>query len=161
MRDGPVPLPSTIIYRLTNPYSTILCGSIHKDLLITGCEDSSLISWDLAPNAKKAQAGASKMFDDDPAVIRLGCDDLTNLSTVDNDSKKLPRKSVMRGHSGPVYDVAFTSRGRYLMSVSEDTTMRLWDLSNGVNKAIYQGHSYPIWSVDSDRVGISLVTGTE
>ena len=45
------------------------------------------------------------------------------------------------------------------MSVSEDTTMRLWDLKNGVNKAVYQGHSYPIWSVDSDRVGASVVTG--
>ena len=37
--------------------------------------------------------------------------------------------------------------------------MRLWDLETGINKAMYQGHSYPIWSVDSDRVGINIATG--
>ena len=37
--------------------------------------------------------------------------------------------------------------------------MRLWDLETGINKAMYQGHSYPIWSVDSDRVGVNIATG--
>ena len=74
-------------------------------------------------------------------------------------TEKVQRKSILRGHSGPVYDVSYTAQGRYLMSVSEDTTMRLWDLKSGVNKAIYHGHSYPIWSVDADRVGFNLVTG--
>ena len=178
VREGSTPLPSTTVYRMTNAYSNINCGLISAsgDLLLTGCEDSSLILWDLLPKGSSATpctpgrtptpstsngqqnrdpggggSAGSKPEDFDPSVIRLGCDDVS--------TEKLQKRSILRGHSGPIYDLAFTSQGRYLMSVSEDTTMRLWDLKSGVNKAIYQGHAYPIWSVDTDRVGLSLITG--
>ena len=36
--------------------------------------------------------------------------------------------------------------------------MRLWDVS-GYNVAVYKGHSYPVWSVDVDRIGVNAVTG--
>lgn len=174
VREGPSPLPSVTVYKVTNAYSNIMCGAISEDssLLMTGCEDSSLISWDLAPSAPSSPSQDSTVpsnnvkgkqenslnnlvLDHDPSVINLGCDD--NYAT--DATEKVQRKSILRGHSGPVYDVSYTAQGRYLMSVSEDTTMRLWDLKSGVNKAIYHGHSYPIWSVDTDRVGFNLVTG--
>lgn len=175
VREGPSPLPSVTVYKVTNAYSNIMCGAISEDssLLMTGCEDSSLISWDLAPDLPSSPSQASTVpsnnvkgkqenslnnlvLDHDPSVINLGCDD--NYAT--DATEKVQRKSILRGHSGPVYDVSYTAQGRYLMSVSEDTTMRLWDLKSGVNKAIYHGHSYPIWSVDTDRVGFNLVTGS-
>ena len=93
----------------------------------------------------------------DPSTIRLGCDDDNTLE--DYELHDLKRKSILRGHNGPIYDVTFMPRSKYALSVSEDTTMRLWDLETGINKAMYQGHSYPIWSVDSDRVGINIATG--
>lgn len=152
VREGPSQCPSTTLYRLCNTYSNINCAAISKDssLLLTGCDDSSLITWDLTPISSRSQHGSLGLDSDDPSVIKLGCDD---------PAEKVQRKSILRGHAGPVFDLAFTAKGRYLMSVSEDTTMRLWDLKNGVNKAIYQGHLYPIWSVDADSVGSSLVTG--
>ena len=173
VREGPSPLPSTTVYRVSNAYSSIICGKISEDssLLMTGCDDSSLIAWDLAPSSAAAAANTSTqnndmknngspggghlelLLDHDPSVIKLGCDD-------SDATEKVQKKSILRGHSGPIYDVTYPAGGRYLMSVSEDTTMRLWDLNTGVNKAIYHGHSYPIWSVDTDRVGFSLVTGT-
>ena len=172
VREGPSPLPSVTVYKVTNSYSNVMCAAISEDssLLMTGCEDSSLISWDLAPAPSSSQASAvpsnnvkgkqenslNLVLDHDPSVINLGCDD--NNYAMDA-TEKVQRKSILRGHSGPVYDVSYTAQGRYLMSVSEDTTMRLWDLKSGVNKAIYHGHSYPIWSVDTDRVGFNLVTG--
>jgi len=156
VRDGPTPLPSVTVYKVSNAYSNVICGSISEDssLLVTGCEDSSLIAWDLAPSTPNNDNKVDLVVDHDPSVIKLGCDPDTDAT------EKVQKKSILRGHSGPVYDVSYTARGRYLMSVSEDTTMRLWDLNTGVNKAIYQGHSYPIWSVDTDRVGFSLVTGS-
>ena len=112
------------------------------------------VAWDLAPHPPNNDDKVDVVVDHDPSVIKLGCDPDTDAT------EKVQKKSILRGHSGPVYDLTYTDRGRYLMSVSEDTTMRLWDLNTGVNKAIYHGHSYPIWSVDTDRVGLSLVTGT-
>jgi len=156
VREGPTPAPSVTVYKVSNAYSSVICGSITEDssLLITGCEDSSLIAWDLAPHPPNNDDKVDVVVDHDPSVIKLGCDPDTDAT------EKVQKKSILRGHSGPVYDLTYTDRGRYLMSVSEDTTMRLWDLNTGVNKAIYQGHSYPIWSVDTDRVGFSLVTGS-
>ena len=74
VREGPTPLPSTILYRfankivykwfwltfcqlfvyfsrVTNPYSNLQCATLSSDatMLITGCENASLISWDLLP----------------------------------------------------------------------------------------------------------------
>lgn len=98
VRNGPCPLPSTSIYRLSNSYSHIICGCISSNLLITGCEDSSLILWDLAPNA--AMSSKIKSSNSDPSVIQLGCDS--------SEEELQQRKSILRGHSGPVYDLAYS-----------------------------------------------------
>ena len=38
-------------FRVTNPYSNLQCATLSTDatMLITGCENASLISWDLLP----------------------------------------------------------------------------------------------------------------
>ena len=168
VREGPAPLPSTTLYRVTNPYSNIQCATLSSDatMLVTGCEDSSLITWDLLPRrdsnpdppTPQQQNGPEVNFNysNDPSAIRLGCDDN---NSQDFNQQDLKTKSILRGHSGPIYDATFMPRSNYVLSVSEDTTMRLWDLKSGLNRAIYHGHSYPIWSVDSDRVGVNIATG--
>ena len=128
--------------------------SIAWDLAPTANNNSTTQNNDMKPHDNSEPTGHLELLlDHDPSVIKLGCDD-------SDATEKVQKKSILRGHSGPIYDVTYPAGGRYLMSVSEDTTMRLWDLNTGVNKAIYHGHSYPIWSVDTDRVGLSLVTGT-
>jgi len=168
VREGPTSLPSTILYRVNNSFSNIQCATLSTDasMLVTGCQDSSLISWDLLPPSTPRQStnpnevilSTNSNKNDDPSTIRLGCDDTPDDNN-DTNSQDLKAKTILRGHSGPIYDTAFMPRSNYVLSVSEDTTMRLWDLQSGLNRAIYQGHSYPIWSVDSDRVGVNIVTG--
>lgn len=71
------------------------------------------------------------------------------------------------GHRGPVYGVEFMCGAMdqprepptHLLSVSEDTTMRLWDLKSRSNKAIYHGHSYPVWCLSVDALAINVATG--
>jgi transcription initiation factor TFIID subunit 5 len=58
-----------------------------------------------------------------------------------------------------VYGLAFIPGTDFLISCSEDTTLRAWDCKSGVNKALYRGHTYPVWSVDVDRLGLSIATG--
>ncbi|KAK9509515.1 hypothetical protein O3M35_006818 [Rhynocoris fuscipes] len=53
----------------------------------------------------------------------------------------------LHGHSDAVYDVAFVPNNDYLLSVSFDTTMRLWNLSDFSCPVVYRGHSSPVWSV--------------
>ena len=74
-------------------------------------------------------------------------------------------KKVLLGHSGAVYDVSFIPNKclresrELLLSVSRDKTMRLWNVSENCNVSVYKGHTYPIWSVDVDKLGVNVVTG--
>ena len=76
--------------------------------LVTGCENASILTWDLIP--PKNNLTSTEVTEADPSVIKLGCDDILDLTRT---------KSVLRGHNGPVYDVAFLGP-KYLMSVNNN-----------------------------------------
>jgi transcription initiation factor TFIID subunit 5 len=51
------------------------------------------------------------------------------------------------GHFGPVYSLSFSSDQRWLLSGSEDSTVRLWNVETSSNIVVYKGHQYAIWDV--------------
>lgn len=163
VRDGPSPLPSTCLYKLNNDNSSVTCSVMSNDTrLAASCaEDSSVTLWNMLPPGSDVDGDETAhtmkdwavTTDQDPSAIRLGCDDKTVVMT----SKK---HHVLRAHRGPVYGAAFVPRGQFLVSVSEDTTMRAWQTSNGVNRAVYRGHAYPVWCVDTDQLGVNIATGS-
>ena len=54
---------------------------------------------------------------------------------------------VLLGHYGPVYSTCFDSVGQYMLSASEDTTVRLWHTQRRSSAVCYRGHAYPVWDV--------------
>jgi hypothetical protein len=46
-----------------------------------------------------------------------------------------------RGHTGPVYAVAWSPDSRHIASGGTETTMRVWDASTGANVFTYKGHA--------------------
>ncbi|KAI5185216.1 transcription initiation factor TFIID subunit 5 [Nematocida homosporus] len=52
------------------------------------------------------------------------------------------------GHSGPVYSVKFFKSKRFLLSCSQDTSIRLWSLDTYTEIASYRGHFFPVWDID-------------
>lgn len=84
--------------------------------------------------------------------------------------KKLRKKTdsstiKLIGHSGPVYSLSFdpvpgpSGPPRYLLSSSQDATVRLWSLDTFTNLVAYRGHRDPIWSVEWGPKGIYFATG--
>lgn len=67
------------------------------------------------------------------------------------------------GHSGPVYGVKFISPDgqRLLVSVSQDSTIRIWSLDIFACVSAYKGHVGPIWDIDTAPLGSGpyFVTG--
>lgn len=82
--------------------------------------------------------------------------------------------TLLHGHSGPVYSVAFRHSGDFLLSTSSDSTskiclgsskhylfiscpnilnccpicltsVRLWNTKLNVNLVCYKGHNFPVW----------------
>lgn len=43
-----------------------------------------------------------------------------------------------------VWDLAFTSDGKHMISVSSDKNARLWDVNTGEIVQVFSGHSKPI-----------------
>ena len=53
----------------------------------------------------------------------------------------------LTGHLGWVWDCAFTANSDYLLSVSTDTIIRIWDIATGDLKRPLKGHTKGITSL--------------
>ncbi|HWT79087.1 MAG TPA: hypothetical protein VN648_09835, partial [Candidatus Methylomirabilis sp.] len=49
----------------------------------------------------------------------------------------------LKGHSGNVNSLAWNPDGTRLASISEDTTLRIWDVGTGTALATARGHFGP------------------
>jgi WD40 repeat protein len=63
-------------------------------------------------------------------------------------------------HGNSVSDLAFDSRGRLLATASDNSTARVWRVSDGEPLATMSGHADPVTSVSFSDDGKLLVTGS-
>lgn len=63
--------------------------------------------------------------------------------------------------SGEVFSVAFSPDGKYALSGSKDGTVKLWDISTGMEIRTFKGHSYLVGSVSFSPDGRYALSGSE
>lgn len=51
------------------------------------------------------------------------------------------------GHSGPVYSCVTSFDGQFVLSGSQDGSVRLWSWRHATGLAAYANHSFPVWHV--------------
>ena len=78
----------------------------------------------------------------------------------ENSVQTAPSSRRLIGHSGPVYGVSFAPDNRYIVSSSEDRTVRLWSLDTYTALVVYKGHDRPIWDVKFGPFGHYFATAS-
>lgn len=162
-----------------------------ENFLVGGFEDSSIRLWNLKPSLqswisksdssnssfgmnkgdnksnKEVNANSNVEDNEDGGVninhIHLSGDYIEDVHKRNKiKSRSTDGSSVYRGHSGSVYSCSFTYDSSHMLSASQDSTVRLWDINNRKCKVCYSGHSsYPVWCVDSSPVCDYFSTGSQ
>lgn len=68
---------------------------------------------------------------------------------------------ILSGHIGSVNAAAFSPNGNRLISGSDDTTIRLWDMNAEETYAILRGHTGNVTAVEFSRGMSLIVSGSE
>ncbi|XP_064652586.1 TAF5-like RNA polymerase II p300/CBP-associated factor-associated factor 65 kDa subunit 5L isoform X2 [Lineus longissimus] len=154
VQNGPPCLSSISFYTFINTYQGLSSCTISPDkkVLCGGFEESCIKLWSLTP-----QLFSSRATMVDVAQIHLSGDYL------EEETKKSHYEEMvkMSGHSGAVYKTCFTNDSRYLLSCSEDTTIRLWSMDTHTNIVKYSGHNYPVWDIAISDLGCYFASGSQ
>lgn len=150
VRDGPPGLPSICFYSFLNAYQGLCCASTSSDnkYLCGGFEDSSVRLWKLSPGLFAPVDNS-----DGPSVIHLAADYLKVTEDEEDIKREETECIVLKGHTGCIYQARFSWDSKFILTCSDDTTVRLWDVDKQTNAALYRGHNYPVWDVDTSAVG--------
>ncbi|XP_069024045.1 TAF5-like RNA polymerase II p300/CBP-associated factor-associated factor 65 kDa subunit 5L [Embiotoca jacksoni] len=142
VREGPPSLTTVCFYAFHHTEQMLTGAEVSADsrLLAAGFDSSAVKLWSLRARKLKARPHRA-----DVSRIHLACD---VLEEVDEEDASGSEVKTLRGHSGPVFRTAFLTDSSGMLSCSEDTTIRYWDLGSFTNTALYRGHVYPVWDVD-------------
>ncbi|KAI4554162.1 hypothetical protein MJG53_019461 [Ovis ammon polii x Ovis aries] len=140
IQDGPPSLTTIYTYTFYNTEQLLNTAEASPDnnLLAAGFNNSRIKLWSLTSKFK------SKPHQVDVSRIHLTYDTLE----VDEEDRTAKEMKVLQGHCGPVYSTRFLPDSSALLSCSEDTSIRYWDLESFTNTVLYQGHAYPVWDLD-------------
>jgi len=124
--------------------------------LSCGFQDSSIGIWNIKDNHLKLKRG-------NPGNLEQACSIGLHHPPSAQPREESVEESVaiLNSHSGPVYYTQFTPNSTHLLSASDDTTLRLWDLESMEPSAVYRGHTYPVWTADIFQNEQFFVSGSQ
>ncbi|CEI89162.1 hypothetical protein RMCBS344292_03530 [Rhizopus microsporus] len=144
-------LPSICCYTFHNTHDSLNCVTMTKDatLIAGGFSQSFIKIWSL-----KGEKLRSLRNTINPAHVNDYNDLNRQRERHGSDYKRLI------GHSGPIYGLSFSPDNKYLLSCSEDKTVRLWSTQTYSNLVVFKGHNSPIWDVEFGPFGFYFATAS-
>ena len=157
-RLGPHQLPSICLYSLKDTKQTINCVTLSNDccLLAIGFQSSEILVCSVNPNNKLYSMKSVKELRHLRARLNTNntLDNIFNKTSCTN----TPNERLLIGHTASVFALAFEPNKQiYLLSGSQDCTIRLWHLSTWSCLVVYRMHFQPILDGKSYGKNIFLI----
>ncbi|GMM46919.1 chromatin modification protein [Pichia kluyveri] len=145
-------LPSVCMYTFQNTNNDLNSLEYHPDytMIAGGFQDSFIKLWSIDGSPLKS-------------VLKNDPHNYNNVNLENNSTRRLI------GHSGPVYGMSFSPDGKYLLSSSADSTVRLWSMDTYTSLVSYKGHggaggaggsNSPVWDVEFSPLGHYFATAS-
>jgi len=155
-------LPSVCMFTLHDTGDTLTTAKFSEDssLLACGFSESYIRLWNLRGDPLSS---VSSTFDSSSITSSSALLSHRSPSTSTSSSSST-RKLI--GHSGPVYSISFdpisgpSGPPRYMLSASQDSTVRLWSLDTYSTLVAYKGHRDPVWDVQWGPRGVYFATAS-
>lgn len=146
-------LPSICCYTIHNSYDCICATDFSSDftLMAVGNRESYIDIWSLTKQRLRALRPSTELS-------AMSTSDLESIDNVLENCGSWSKRLV--GHSGPVYACKFSPDNQFLLSASQDGTVRMWSLCTFSSIVVYKGHYGPVWDLDVGPSGHYFVTGS-
>ncbi|MCL4297968.1 MAG: hypothetical protein KJ077_19655 [Anaerolineae bacterium] len=124
-------------------------------------QQGALTERDTATSRRLAAQAMASLQSDPQLALLLGVEALAVTHTVEADSAlrqallESHTRVVLRGHTGEVNALAFSARGRWLATASDDKTVRVWEVETGKELALlpHKGEVLAVvFSLTEDRL---------
>jgi WD40 repeat protein len=156
----------TEMTRLGNDDDVVPAIGLSPDgTIIAACDskDQTVKIWDVRSGAifhvlqghKEAGGASSVLFTPDGAhLVSGGADGMVRVWDVASQTEI----RTLRGHVGPVCDVACSPDGNRIASGGQDGTIRVWDAGSDAERMILRGHAGLVWCVAFSPDGTRIVS---
>nr|XP_043069807.1 transcription initiation factor TFIID subunit 5 [Drosophila bipectinata] len=148
-------LPSAYLYSAPGTDNVVLCATFSEanTIIALGTLSSTIYVFSLKPTKLVQLKSASLLEKLDTGMAGIDKGMLDPL-------RKYTRRTLV-GHQGPVYSCCFNPEDRYLLSSSEDHSVRLWCLLTWSCLVIYPGSLSPICHVIFAPRGYYFATASD
>lgn len=145
---------STFSYDSTQLY-VLTCYNL---VLVTDLQGNIIMRKNLLNERSILYSGTIKVLSDERVVINAG----TVLGGILIwDLYKEEKIHNLTGHDGSIFYVVVSDKGHYVVSCSDDRSIRLWDLVSGKELSVGWGHTARIWNLKFFNNDTQLISVSE
>ncbi|KAK8791916.1 hypothetical protein WA158_005293 [Blastocystis sp. Blastoise] len=156
LRDNVPLLPSIAFVTMLNTDSKVTCMKISKDVqtIAVGTQDSKIHIWRYSSSSSSSSSITTSQRVTDSNSTPMNMKNTNEHEEIPANKSGIgalsslfkPKHSILIGHTSSIYSLDISNDGLYVISGSNDKTVKLWSVQTSTCLVTYTSHSGPIWS---------------